>query len=117
MRAAYDVYDDREFECLDDLPQNRCAALASSFKSMATLASIEEEMYVRRQILALAKLQRSMFPLERALSPTQPLLLAKAHIDLAETYQAAKCYAQVRSHTAKSRYHYQAYPAPLRRRL
>lgn len=96
MGPSYDVYDDREFECLTDQPQHRCAALAASLKSTANSASLEDELCLRRQILALAKLQRFMFPLEHALSPADPLLLANAHIGVADTYLSAKCCAQVR---------------------
>lgn len=69
--------------------------VASNCDSKAPL-STEDLLEWRRELLALAKMQRSMHPLDRVGNETGPLLVANAHLNLAMAYRHAGYLDQVR---------------------
>ena len=88
------VYDDAQFECLEQQPQHKGAEIAAALRSEAALA-VDAEIQARRTCLALARVQRTVHPLQYPFSPSGPLALASAHMDLADAYRAARLHAQV----------------------
>jgi hypothetical protein len=93
--CLYHVHEDHVASHESDsvLPQHRYQQLVEDMDDDDT--SNISNLDLHRQLLALAKMQRSMHPLGAPGSSTDPLLLATAHINLATAYREAGYFNQV----------------------